>query len=189
VNAQGLVSEIEGDILAANAERVPADLAIVEIGSYMGLSTCYLASRSSAPIYAIDLWDLKLATEKKGPRNKHKYAVRFDSKAAFARFNHNISANGYRERVTWIKAPSTEVAKAWTRPIGMLFIDGAHDKVSVQADYDAWSPFVTPGGVIAFHDADKGNVRYVVEEHVKLSGQWIGWELNHRLMVAQKVPE
>jgi hypothetical protein len=33
-----------------------------------------------------------------------------------------------------------------------VFIDGDHSHAACAADIAAWTPFVKPGGVIAFHD-------------------------------------
>lgn len=38
------------------------------------------------------------------------------------------------------------------QPIDLLFIDGDHTYEGVQADYEMYSRYVRPGGVIAFHD-------------------------------------
>ena len=37
-------------------------------------------------------------------------------------------------------------------PIDFVFIDGDHSYDACRADIEAWTPFVKPGGVIAFHD-------------------------------------
>src|SRR5262249_15211951 len=38
------------------------------------------------------------------------------------------------------------------RSIDFLFIDGDHTYEGVKADFEAYSKFVTPGGIVAFHD-------------------------------------
>ena len=38
------------------------------------------------------------------------------------------------------------------RPLDLLFIDGDHSYAGVSADFDAYSRFVRPGGLIGFHD-------------------------------------
>jgi predicted O-methyltransferase YrrM len=38
------------------------------------------------------------------------------------------------------------------RSVDFLFIDGDHTYAGVKADYDLYSQFVRPGGLIAFHD-------------------------------------
>src|SRR5205085_9029904 len=38
------------------------------------------------------------------------------------------------------------------RPVDVLFIDGDHRYEGVKADFEAYSPLVRPGGLVAFHD-------------------------------------
>ena len=51
-----------------------------------------------------------------------------------------------------IKGHFSEVAKTWTRPIDILHIDGRHVYEDVKEDFETWSAFVRPGGVILLHD-------------------------------------
>jgi len=177
----GLVTDTEAAVLAELASGVPANLAIVEIGSYTGKSTVHLAS-GAAPVYAVDLWDMRLPGEKP-QRNKNSYAVNFDSAEARRVFSERTKGL----KVTAIQGDSREIAKAWSRAIGMLFIDGAHDIETVTADYRNWSPFVVSGGVIAFHDAQPGSkVRQVIEAIVEPSGEWGMWREVERLMIARR---
>lgn len=38
------------------------------------------------------------------------------------------------------------------RPVDFLFIDGDHTYDGVRADFEMYSPFVSDGGIVAFHD-------------------------------------
>ena len=60
---------------------------------------------------------------------------------------------------------STTVARWWTTPLALLFIDGGHGDDVVRADEAAWIPKVAPGGFVAIHDvfpdpADGGRPPY-----------------------------
>jgi hypothetical protein len=55
--------------------------------------------------------------------------------------------------VEWHVARSGAVAETWHRPIDFLFIDADHTEPGARADWDAFSPHVIVGGVVAFHDA------------------------------------
>ena len=48
VRTQGLIENAQGERLAELAYYVPRNMAIVEIGSHTGLSTCWLAAGSRA---------------------------------------------------------------------------------------------------------------------------------------------
>jgi predicted O-methyltransferase YrrM len=41
------------------------------------------------------------------------------------------------------------------RQVDFLFIDGDHSYSGVKRDFEDYSPFVRPGGIIAFHDIVK----------------------------------
>lgn len=49
------------------------------------------------------------------------------------------------------------------RKLDLLFIDGDHTYDGVKADYELYSGFVKPGGVIAFHDIQPGYEKDGVE--------------------------
>jgi predicted O-methyltransferase YrrM len=55
-----------------------------------------------------------------------------------------------------IKGDFAEIAKAWSRPLDILHIDGYHTFEAVQNDFKNWSPFVKNDGVILFHDTAIG---------------------------------
>ena len=58
-----------------------------------------------------------------------------------------------RGNVVWIQRFSHEVAPSWNDAIDLLLIDGDHDEEAVRRDWNDWSKFVRPGGVVVFHDA------------------------------------
>lgn len=179
----GLVTDGEAEELMQLS--VNTDGIVVEIGSYTGKSTVALAHGGSR-VFAIDLWDLHLPSEKPNKaRNKKDRKIRFNSTEAMKTFLKRLEEQEVTESVTWIRGESKEVAKAWSRPIGGLFIDGAHDAKSVKADYTSWSKFIEPGGWIAFHDAHGSNgVMHVLENIVKPSGLWGNFHQVERLAVA-----
>ncbi|HEX4001816.1 MAG TPA: class I SAM-dependent methyltransferase [Candidatus Acidoferrales bacterium] len=55
--------------------------------------------------------------------------------------------------VIWIDKFSHEAVQGWDTQLDLLMIDGDHSEPAVQRDWDEWSPFVVPGGVVIFHDA------------------------------------
>jgi cephalosporin hydroxylase len=51
-----------------------------------------------------------------------------------------------------LRGRSVEIARHWTAPIRLLFVDGDHSAAGLRADLAAWTPFVVPGGVVIVHD-------------------------------------
>lgn len=159
----GRIREGEGLRLQFLASRVPEDLAIVELGSYRGKSTCYLASEAKAHVYAVDLWNLG------GQRGKDR---RLWSNETWKLFRQQTKP--YRDKITPIRSRTVDAAFDWDKPIGLLWIDADHSYEACLADYEAWSPFVVHGGVIAFHDyaPQWPGVPRTIDNHVIPSGLW-----------------
>lgn len=159
----------EGMRLSYLASRVPKGGVIVELGSCWGRSACYLAAglqhvRRRAEIYCVDLWDLGVDTPE---RHRHP--------DAFKQFENNLRYCGLWGYVHPIKSDTVAASKGWDKPIDLLFIDAGHKYHEVLADYQAWSPFVKPGGVLAFHDyvlPDHPDVSRCVDQDVMPTGQW-----------------
>jgi predicted O-methyltransferase YrrM len=144
----GLIPNDEGDALAELAAAVPDDLAIVEVGSFRGKSTAYLASGAKsgagAQVFAVDPWDLPGTVY-----GKHGYNV----PKVREQFEEQLRAVKLWSRVTPIQAFSVDAAADWTGPkIGLLFIDGDHDRVV--EDLAAWSEHLADDHVVALDDID-----------------------------------
>lgn len=144
---EGLIPDAVGVRLAELAALVPSEQCIVEIGSYRGKSTCYLASGSRAgfhaPVFAVDPWD--------SPGN---VTGRFSFAAERTReaFMAQVKQAGYSAIITPFRAFSRDMARHWLRPIGLLYVDGSHTAGDVQRDWDCWSPHLAAGAAIAFDD-------------------------------------
>jgi predicted O-methyltransferase YrrM len=88
-------------------------------------------------------------------------------------------------RVIWIESFSYDAVREWRLPIDFLLIDGDHHEQAVERDWHDWSPFVTAGGVVVFHDArlfpsgwtspDYGPVRFV--DRVFRQGSVTPWSI------------
>lgn len=144
----GLVSPEVGRALAELAAEVPSDLAVVEVGSFKGKSTCYLAAGAKAgngaDVFAVDPWDL--------PGN---VTGRFGFAEPSTRetFDRQIRSMRLGQRITPLQGFGVDVAGYWSGPqVGLLFIDGDHEEISVRADFDAWSAHLAPGAVVVFDD-------------------------------------
>jgi predicted O-methyltransferase YrrM len=58
-------------------------------------------------------------------------------------------ANG---QVAWLRATGAAAARDH-QPVDFVFIDGDHSERGLLADWQAWSPLVEPGGIVALHDS------------------------------------
>jgi len=116
---------------------------VVEIGSYEGGSSVYLAkpmclNNDRHMLYCVDTFTGYLGNEESLPR-----------------FWKNIERVGVVSRVAVIQSTSIEAAAHWTKgSIRLLFIDALHTLEGVRSDFESWWPFVVEGGGIIFHDYD-----------------------------------
>jgi predicted O-methyltransferase YrrM len=56
----------------------------------------------------------------------------------------------------WHVERSQEAGRRWSAPVDLVFIDGDHSQEACRLDWELFSPWVTPGGVVVFHDARQG---------------------------------
>jgi predicted O-methyltransferase YrrM len=169
---EGFLDPREGYLLNRLASEGPGIGAIVEIGSYCGRSTAFLAAGSKSArrekVVAIDHF--------KGSA-EHQAGQEFASATlaregtTFNRFRDNLLRVGLFDYVQPIQASSLEAASRWSAPIRLVFIDGDHTYEAARADFDTWAPFVVAGGLVALHDV--GNAPGVTRlfEEVILPGR------------------
>ena len=168
---EGWLAGHEGRLLYELACSCTGRGVIVEIGSWKGRSTVWLASGSKAgsavPVHAID-------PHTGSPEHRPGGAA----VATFEEFRANVALAGVEDIVVPVIKPSLDAAVAFECPVELLFIDGDHAYEAVLADFHAWFPKVLDGGVIAFHDTIgwEGPER-VVEEHLYRSSRFRGVRL------------
>jgi predicted O-methyltransferase YrrM len=135
-------------VLFETALGLPAGFTIVEIGSYLGSSTAFLAyaaTTKAGTVHAIDPW-LNTAMGSEGERD------------TFAEFAANTAP--FEHYIVRHRATSVEVAQREAPiPCDLLFIDGDHSREAVLTDLRLWLPALKPGGVLAMHDIDHAGVK------------------------------
>lgn len=181
----GRLSAEAGETLSALAKDVPRDQIILEIGAYLGRSTCYLATGSaagnSARIMSVDAWDL--AGNTSGP---HKSPDMYIAPGNFDAYLQHLNECGIRELVTPVQSFSSD-APLPTAPVGLLFIDAAHDYKGVKRDIQRFVPLVR-NGVVVFDDYRthcKG-VDKAVNELRRKHPSWDWQRAVSRFMIARK---
>jgi MMP 1-O-methyltransferase len=157
----GFLGENEIRFLGILAAWTPAKGAIVEIGSFKGKSTVALATMAKkyglGPVVAIDPHQGLAYLGPDAPQQS----------PTFDEFLGNVRSAGLDANVEVQRAYSRDVAKTWSRPIRLLWIDGDHSYEGCKEDFDLFSPFLADGAVVAFHDAlnaVEGPIRVFTEE-------------------------
>jgi len=186
-NFTGNMSGLEAQALMNLASQSYDD--ILEIGAYMGKSTAYLSiGAGDKIIYTIDLWNFRESgyenqIKKGGKADLRKWHT-LETYQQFLKNMESIEA----DNVIPIKGISQEIAKVWNIPLGMLFIDAAHDYNSVLLDYQGFSKHLPPGGILAIHDYVLKGVRQMIDEVVIPSGLWHNIEIiNDNLFIATRM--
>lgn len=125
--------------LAADAD--PAGC-IVEIGSWHGKSTIWLAAGAQAGrgarVVAID------------PHAGT--ALRAAGETTELVLRANLERAGVADQVEVVVDTSEEAVARWSRAVSLLWIDGDHEYESVRRDLERWEPHLLPEAVVALHD-------------------------------------
>lgn len=153
---KGFLDPQEGEALFHLAHGASQLGPVLEVGSYCGKSTLYLAAGchdQSMTVFAVDHHQ---GSEEHQPGEEYHDASLFDSGAglmdSFKAFRHNVRAAGFEDTVVPVVAPSAVAARHWHTPLGMVFIDGGHAFETALTDYRSWASHIVPGGILAIHD-------------------------------------
>ena len=150
---EGYLEPAEGYALYLLAYAGYGQGRIVEIGSFLGRSTCWLALGSlRAGREKVAAVDHHLGSPEHQAGAKHKCKVLVKQGTTFHAFMENLQKLGVEEHVEPVRSESVAAAEAWSEPIRLLFIDGNHSYEASKNDFEAWSRFLVPGGYVGFHD-------------------------------------
>ena len=170
--AIGFMPADEGDALYSAALLAGASVPgrpFLEVGSYCGRSTVWLggAARTCGTVlYAVD--HHRGSEENQAGWEHHDPSVvdpRTGKMDTLPRFRDTVHDAGLEREVIAVVGHSGVVARNWSTPLALLFIDGGHGEEPARDDYLHWTPHVVPGGYLAIHDvfadpADGGRPPY-----------------------------
>jgi MMP 1-O-methyltransferase len=173
-SAQGLALF---DAAAEYAARGP----VLEVGSYCGKSTIYLAAAASAAGQFVVTVDHHRGSEEHQPGWEYHDPDLVDPATGrldtLPSLRATLAAAGLEDDVVVVVGRSADVARLWGTPLGLVFIDGGHTEAAAVADYEGWAPWVAPGGALAIHDvfpdpADGGRPPYLIYQRALASGRF-----------------
>jgi predicted O-methyltransferase YrrM len=149
------------DIYTQAVEEAQEGDILVEVGSYLGKSTVFLArqlidSGKYCSFFAVDTFNKPgwvRVTEAFGasplpvPPEMAKFSLLYDA------FRYNLARCGVDGVVQILPQLSTIAARSFPdNSCSFVFLDADHEYSSVKEDLEAWVPKVKPGGIIAGHD-------------------------------------
>ena len=170
-SARGFMPHEEGIGLYEAALGITAPGPIVEVGTYCGKSTIYLAAAAIEIGSVLFTVDHHRGSEEMQQGWEHHDAEVVDPETgridSLPELRRNLEEAGLEHVVVPVVGESQTVAQHWAGPISMLFIDGGHGSVPAHADYEKWTPKIAGGGFLAIHDvfqdpADGGRPPYEI---------------------------
>lgn len=168
---KGFLDDAEARRLYLIAQEASKLAPCLEIGSYCGKSAIFLGTacrENNAVLFSIDH---HTGSEEQQPGQEYfdpdlldKETGRIDT---FRLFRKTIDDFDLDNTVVPVIGRSEVIGRAWSTPLGLVFIDGSHAYESVLNDYQIWAKHVIPGGYLVFHDifpnpADGGQAPYLV---------------------------
>lgn len=144
------------------AVSCPAGATAVELGSYLGASTVFLAAglkRINGRLICVDTWNNETMPE--GERD------------TYDEFQQNVRR--FRDHIVPIRKRSSEVSFADVGDsVEFVFIDGDHSYSALRCDFECVEPMLTARAIVGFHDSTydefPGVSRFIGESLA--SGQW-----------------
>jgi MMP 1-O-methyltransferase len=141
-DVEGWFGPFEGRLLYRLASLADPAGYIVEIGSWHGKSTIWLAAGAragrGARVVAIDP---HAGTHLRAERETTEHVMRA-----------NLARAGLEDQVDVVVDTSEHAVAGWSQPVSLLWIDGDHEYESVKRDLEQWHPFLLPDAAVALHD-------------------------------------
>jgi MMP 1-O-methyltransferase len=196
--ARGFMPPAEGEALFATAAAYASAGPILEVGTYCGKSTIYLAAAAEQTGQVVLTVDHHRGSEENQPGWEYHDAGLVDPAVGqldtLPWFRSTLAATGLEQHVIAIVGRSSTVARLWHEPLGMLFIDGGHTDAAATADYAGWAPHIIRGGALAIHDvfpdpADGGQAPYRVYLRALASGAFKEVAVHGSLRVLERTGE
>ncbi|GAA1995979.1 class I SAM-dependent methyltransferase [Catenulispora subtropica] len=193
--APGFMPADEGLALYEAAERAAKVGDLLEIGTYCGKSTIYLAAAAATADRTVVTVDHHRGSEEQQPGWEYHDPELVDPRVGLMdtlpTMRRTLHAAGVEDRVIAIVGRSPAVARLWNTPVGLVFIDGGHTDEHAQADYEGWARHVAPGGLLVIHDVfpnpeDGGQAPYRIYLRALESGEFEEESVTGSLRVLRK---
>lgn len=142
------------------AEDLPGT-AVVEIGSYRGITTAHFSKAVTKAVYAVDPF------------------IGYGG----AEDDYQIFMNNTRDlaSVHHVRETSGAASQKWpAQNISFLFIDAVHDYVNTKHDIATWSEKLIPGGMMAMHDTD--NAAFA-------GTRYAAWQAAQKMRIVCHIPD
>lgn len=194
--ATGFMPTDEGLALHDAAREHLGDGLAVEIGTYCGKSTIFLATAARTTGGRVVTLDHHRGSEEHQPGWEYHDPNLVDTHTGkldtLTEFRRTMADSGLEDTVVAIVGHAPAVAAFWRSPVTLLFIDGGHSEQAAMSDFQGWAPWVVRGGILAIHDvfpdpADGGRPPYHIYRRALDSGQFQEVSVTGSLRVLRRV--
>ncbi|MGH9029605.1 MAG: class I SAM-dependent methyltransferase, partial [Acidimicrobiales bacterium] len=150
---------------------------IVEIGSYLGRSTVFLATTQKT----LGVHGSVVAVDPHTGDRQHLEGLGVTELPSFELFSAHLAASGVSERISPVVSTSHDASTKWDRgAVDFLFVDGWHSYESVLEDGRDWLPRLSDHAIAVFDDVvhyeevDRAVVQLADERVARLYGSAFG---------------
>ena len=197
---KGFLAEDEGQALHDRALKVAHLGPCLEVGSYCGKSTVYLAAAFKEQGAILFSLDHHRGSEEQQPGEEYFDPDLFDAQTfkvdTLPLFRRTLELAELEGTVVPLVCPSAVAARGWATPLSLVFIDGGHAYATVRGDYLRWARYLLPGGYLLIHDifedpAQGGQAPFEIYKMALASGRFAALPLTKTLGVLQciAIPE
>jgi predicted O-methyltransferase YrrM len=166
--ATGFMPTAEGLALHEAAREALSRGPLLEVGTYCGKSTLFLAAAAREVGGVVVTVDHHRGSEEHQVGWEYHDPTLADGHGTtdtLGRFRRTLADSGLEKYVIAVVGHSADVAAVWRTPLGMVFIDGGHSDTAARADYEGWAHRIVDGGLLVIHDvfpdpADGGQAPY-----------------------------
>ena len=195
--ARGFMPPDEGLALHEAACAVPdGGSPMLEIGSYCGKSAVYLGAAARERHTELFALDHHRGSEENQPGWEWHEPDLVDPDVGkidtLPRFRRTLFDAGLEQQVIALVGDSPTVGRHWKIPLSLLFIDGGHGSEPAHRDFELWTPWVEPGGLLAIHDvfpdpADGGRPPFEIYCRALESGEFADVSATGSLRVLRRI--
>ena len=194
--ARGFMPPDEGLALHAAASSVPRGGApMLEIGSYCGKSALYLGAAARERDTILFALDHHRGSEENQPGWEWHEPDLVDPEVGvidtLPRFRRTVHDAGLEGTVVALVGDSPTVGRHWRIPLSLLFIDGGHGTEPAHRDFETWTPWIEPDGLLVIHDvfpdpADGGRPPFEIFCRALESGRFVELSATGSLRVLRR---
>ena len=155
---EGCISDAEGELLYKLAKKVPNGQAIVEIGSWKGKSTVWLAKGSEA--------GKKICVYSIASHEERADHIKADRENTNTEFIANLERAGVQGIVNSSYTDSEEAPRRWKEKVGLLCINTSREYEDVKKVFLDWERHLSPNARVVVHSCDQPGPARVIKEYL-----------------------